>query len=130
MNKKVSVETLKAREDVAALRNKISNIDEQIREEERVKLRLRSEAEEKLRHLTVVDENIDIEARLFMAKQSKLKQEIVYFRDDSRATIDDLRERVSELQIELVGADVLEEENRKLHERIKVETMKSAMLRT
>jgi chromosome segregation ATPase len=123
---RINPEVIKLKEDIVAIRNKLSNVEEQIKEEEKVNLKLRADTENKLRQLETIDEAISAEVASFRLKQKRLQTEIAYFKDDSRETIDDLQYQLSQLRIELAGANVIEDENSKLHERIKQESKKSA----
>ena len=56
--KKVSPEQQALKDLISSLRNKITSVDEQIKEEERVKQRLRQEAEAKISSLNALDDII------------------------------------------------------------------------
>lgn len=126
---RVNPEVIKLKEDISMMRNKLTNVEEQIKEEEKVNSKLRSEAEAKLRQLQTIDEAIISEASTFKMKQKKLQAEIGYLKDDTSEKMESLQHDINQLQIDLAGADIIQEENSKLHERIKHETKKSELQR-
>lgn len=126
MIKKVGPEQLKLREDIAILRNKVNNVDEQIVEEEKIKDKIRSEAEEKHRQIRVIEEAILAERKSFRMRQKKIKDDMRMKKEDKQIEIDELVESSMEVENSIAGIDIIEQENQKLHQRIKDESQKLA----
>ena len=101
------------------MRNKITTIDEQIREEERVKQKLRSENEAKLASIHSVEEKIAQEHEIFGEKKREILVLLARNREQTEDKLEELAREMKELKNHVAGADVVVQENEMLHARVK-----------
>lgn len=101
------------------MRNKITTIDEQIREEERVKQKLRSENEAKLASIHSVEEKIAQEHEIFGEKKREILALLARNREQTEDKLEELAREMKELKNHVAGADVVVQENEMLHARVK-----------
>lgn len=112
------------------MRNKITTIDEQIREEERVKQKLRSENEAKLASIHSIEEKIAKEQETFFKQKNETLVLIAREKERSEDTLEDLGTELEALKNHVAGTDVIVVENEKLHSRVKELSREHAMLRS
>ena len=124
MNKKISPEQQKFKDDIELLKKKILNVEEQINEEEKIKIKLRSQAEDKIQILSQIDEAIATEIQGFRSKKLKMISDMNREKENKLEKIRNLGDEINRLNIELSGIGVIEAENTKLHERIKEESIR------
>lgn len=123
MSKKLTPEQIKLKEDIQALKYKVNNMEEQIREEERVKSKLRNDAEEKLKHIELADASIEKEKQKFFLKHTEIMDALSIVVDDGNYRLKELNSAIEEIASHVAGIDIIEVENNKLHSRLKQQSI-------
>ena len=123
MSKKITPEQIKLKEDIQALKYKVNNLEEQIREEERVKSKLRSDAEEKLKNIALADASIEKEHQKFSYKHEEFMNALTVLVDDGNSRLKELNSAIAEIASHVAGVDIIEVENNKLHARLKQQSI-------
>lgn len=106
---------LRIHDEISYLSNKISEIEQQLREEKKVHSKLQHQLDTKLQQLNSINDEIKDELTNFSVTSQKFSQETSYLENTSIQRIKELNEKKSKLLWELSANDVIENENAYLH---------------
>jgi hypothetical protein len=109
---------LKAAE-LAKLKNKMLEVEAQLREEKKITLKLRDNSEKKIQHIMALDQEIASEVEQFKWKKEKNISDMRFLTDESELKLEDLTEKELFIQHTIAEFDFLVYENEILHNMIK-----------
>ena len=101
------------------LRNKISEVEEQLKEEHKIHQKLRNEAETKLKQIAQVNENIAKEEADFSEMKTRVLDGIRQFGIMSAARLKHVEMKCDELSQNIAAFDIIYAENKSLDSRLK-----------
>jgi len=108
------------KQEINFLYGKISEIETTLKEEKKVNARWRSDVETKILQLSVVESKIASEKETFKWRKETITGETNAVADLGETRLRALTEKQNDITVEIAEVDVLQSENDRLHERVKV----------
>jgi len=108
------------KQEINFLYGKISEIETTLKEEKKVNARWRSDVETKILQLSVVESKIATEKETFKWRKETITGETNAVADLGETRLRALTEKQNDITVEIAEVDVLQSENDRLHERVKV----------
>ena len=105
--------------ELAKLKNKLLEIEAQLREEKKITLKLRDNSEKKIQLIMALDSEIATELETFKWKKEKNLSDRTFLIDESEEKLISLTERELFLQHTIAEFDFIVYENETLHNMIK-----------
>jgi hypothetical protein len=105
--------------ELAKLKNKMLEVEAQLREEKKITLKLRDNSEKKIQHIMALDQEIASEVEQFKWKKEKNISDMRFLTDESELKLEDLTEKELFIQHTIAEFDFLVYENEILHNMIK-----------
>ena len=107
------------KQDINVLYGKISEVESSLKEEKKVNARLRSDLGAKVHQLTSIEKSIVEEQEHYRWTKSDNSSRIVVISGEGEGRIAQMDDLDHSMQVEMAEHDFLEEENERLHARLK-----------
>lgn len=105
--------------ELAKLKNKMLEVEAQIREEKKITQKLRDNSEKKIQHIMALDAEIAAEAEQFKWKKEKNMFDRKFLTEESEERLITLTDREMQIQHTIAEFDLIVYENEMLHNLIK-----------
>jgi hypothetical protein len=79
--------------ELAKLKNKMLEVEAQLREEKKITQKLRDNSEKKIQHIMALDQEIASEVEQFKWKKEKTMSDMRFLTDESELKLEDLTEK-------------------------------------
>jgi len=119
MRRALSGPEAKLKEEITSLKNKISDVEEQLKEEQKIRQKLRNEAEAKLKQIALVDESIAKEEKEYNESKQHVSNKLRVYSDRLRSKLQGICKDSNEITEYIAGFDIIEAENDLLNSRLK-----------
>lgn len=105
--------------ELAKLKNKMLEVEAQLREEKKITQKLRENSEKRIQHIMALDAEIASEAETFKWKREKNIADRRFLTDESETRLQTLNEKELKIQHTIAEFDFIVYENEMLHNIIK-----------
>ena len=105
--------------ELARLKNKMLEVEAQLKEEKKLSIKLRDNSEKKIRQIMATEEETTGEIERFRWKREENLYARKSLQDESEAKLQHLRERESWLQLQMADFDLVTYENELRNEQLK-----------
>ncbi len=105
--------------EIAKVKNKILEIESQLKEEKKISAKLRANSEKKIHQLSVIDDAIAAEMESFRWKKENILFSQSSFVEEALQQLQNLKRKEYLIKQDIAGFDIVEFENEKLHSRLK-----------
>jgi hypothetical protein len=111
------------KQEINNLYGRLSEIESGLKEEKKINSRLRSDLSSKTQQLLALEKTIVSEQETYLWVKTSTLASIAAIKSEGGTRIDELDSIVGELNVDMAEHDVLEEENQRLHQRLKLVAM-------
>jgi uncharacterized LabA/DUF88 family protein len=106
--------------ELSKLKNKLLEIEGQLKEERKTTARLRDQSEKKLQQIALVDAEIAAEMEKFRWKKEEILFSMKTTQSETEAKLKTMKSEEKYILEEIADFDLIQYENEKLHSRLKV----------
>lgn len=106
--------------ELARMKNRLLEIEAQLKEERKTTARLRDQSEKKLQQIALVDAEIAAEVERFRWKREEILFNMRTIENETNQKLDGMKEEERAILEEISEFDILQYENEKLHTRLKI----------
>jgi hypothetical protein len=105
--------------EIGRIKNKLIEVESQLREEKKITAKLRDTSEKKIYEASIIDIEIAAEMESFRWKKAEIVNTNTAFEEESALKISELIRKENMINEEIAGFDVIEFENKKYHSQLK-----------
>lgn len=109
--------------EIARLKNRLLELESQLKEEKKVASRLKDISEKKSEQVNVVDAEIAAEVERFRWKKEEMLFHLRYMDEQTKAKVKGFKAEEKQILIEIAEFDLLQHQNEKLHARLKLASL-------
>jgi hypothetical protein len=106
--------------ELARLKNKLLEIEGQLKEERKITARFRDQSEKKLQQIALVDAEIAAELEKFRWKKEEILFSMKTTKSEAESKLTVMKNEENSILEDIANFDLLQYENEKLHTRLKV----------